>query len=279
MIINCPICDEIHKLTALKVKSGIYRCNSCSHAFTILAGEKEVQYNADYFSRIHKNYFNIPDVPLFNFIRSEILKLAGEKPIRLLDCGCGKGTFLKYMLAEGPAAELSGIDLIDIQQHPDIHFIKGDFFTEAFKTNFNVICSIETIEHINKPHLFIQKIKEVLQPGGFIFLSTINSSSLIYKVAQLLDKLKLHKPFDRLYSYHHLNHYTNKSLKKLTKMNGLKVILLKNCNPPLKSIDIPEDKSFLEKMYRFFVWVIFLFSSIFTSGMRQVIVCRLPSPL
>ena len=271
--VRCPICNEADKLTALKFSSGIYRCNSCSHAFTIIPEEKQEKYDADYFEK-HKNYFNIPNVALFNFIRMQMSKLLYDRSIQLLDCGCGNGNFLKYMAVKNSGAKLFGIDLIDIQQHPLIRFMRGDFLTENFTINFNVICSIETIEHINEPHLFIRKIKEILEPGGFLFLSTINSASLIYRIAQLLDEVKKDKPFNRLYSFHHLQHYTNRSLKKLMEINGFSVVLLKNYNPPLKSVDIPESNFFIEKMYRFFVWLIFLLSGIFKSGMRQIIVCR-----
>jgi hypothetical protein len=90
----------------------------------------------------------------------------------------------------------------------------------------------------------------------------------------VLDKAKMPKSFNRLYSFHHLQHYTNQSLKKLIELNGLTVVLLKNYNPPLQSVDIPETNFFFEKMYRFFVWLIFLLSGILKSGMRQLIVCR-----
>jgi SAM-dependent methyltransferase len=271
---RCPICNEDERLTALKFQSGIYRCNSCSHAFTIIPEERQEKYDADYFLKKHKNYFSVPNISLFNFIRRQISRLVDDEPIQLLDYGCGNGNFLKYMAAKNPGAKLFGIDLIDNPHHPRICFMRGDFLTENFGIDFNVICSIETIEHINEPYLFIQKMNQILRPKGFVFLSTINSASLIYRIAQLLDGMKQHKPFDRLYSFHHLQHYTNQSLKKLMEINGFAVILLKNYNPPLGSVDIPENNFFIEKVYRFFVWFIFLLSRILKCGMRQLVVCQ-----
>lgn len=39
---------------------------------------------------------------------------------------------------------------------------------------FDVVCSFETIEHLDHPELFLQEIRRVLKPGGNIILSCPN---------------------------------------------------------------------------------------------------------
>lgn len=48
---------------------------------------------------------------------------------------------------------------------------------------------------------------------------------------------------------------------------------MKNHNYPMKAVDLPESSFLIEKMYKFFVWVIFLVSSVFGCGMYYTLVC------
>ncbi len=239
--------------------------------------ERQEKYNDDYYLKAHKNWFNYPNYRLFNFIYKKLLKLLGNEQIQLLDVGCGKGDFLNYIAAKNSTAELFGIDLTH-NQHPRIHFIRGDFLQEKIEekieTKFNVICNLAVIEHIDNPHLFVQKLNSLLQPGGFLFISTINSNSLIYRIARMLKKVGIRVAHDRLYSHHHLQHYTNRSLKRLMEMNGFDLLLQKNHNYPIKALDVPKSNFLVEKFYKLVVWFIFLVSSALGCGTLQTIICR-----
>jgi SAM-dependent methyltransferase len=221
----------------------------------------------------HKNWFDNQDYELFSFIYTKSLKLLRDKQIQLLDVGCGKGDFLKYIRAKNPAARLFGIDLIS-NQYPGIHFIKGNFLEKKIKIKFNIISSFAVIEHVDNPHLFVRKLKDLLEPEGFLFIMTINSNSLMYSISRLLNKAGIHTAYDRLYSLHHIQHYTNKSLKTLMERDGLDVLLQKNHNRPMKAVDVPGNNFLIEKIYKFLVWTIFLLSNLFRCGMDQTIVCK-----
>lgn len=273
MTVQCPICHDSSKTILRESRLSLYKCNSCLHTFTVIPKEKQEKYDDDYFLKVHKNWFNNPNYRLFNFIYKELLKLLGNEQIQLLDVGCGKGDFLKYIAARNSTAKLSGIDLT-YNQHPRIHFIRGDFLEEKIEIKFNAICNLAVIEHVDNPHLFVQKLNSLLQPGGFLFISTINSNSLIYRIARLLKKVGIRVAHDRLYSVHHLQHYTNQSLKKLMEMNGFDLLLQKNHNYPIKALDVPESNFLIEKFYKFVVWLVFLLSSALGCGTLQTIACR-----
>jgi len=271
-MIQCPICHKT-KTNLQENRLNLYRCNNCSHTFTIIPKEKQEHYGDDYFLKTHKNWFENPNYPLFEFIYSELSKLVSNKKIKILDVGCGKGDFLKYIATKNSTYKLFGIDLID-NQHPSIYFIKGDFLEEKFETKFDVIFSFMVVEHIDKPHLFIQKINNSLQPGGFVFISTINNDSFMHRIARMLNKVGIHTAHDRLYSHHHIQHYTNKSLRTLMVMNGFDILWEKKHNYPIKAVDVPESNFLIEKMNKFLVWLIFLASEPFGYGMLQTILCR-----
>lgn len=268
----CPICRS-SKTIKEENRLNIYKCNSCSHVFTAIQKEKQEKYNEAYFLETHKGWFNNQDYKLFDFIYTKSLKLLKGKQIKLLDVGCGKGDFLKYVREKNPAAKLFGIDLIS-NKYPRIHFIKGDFLEKKIKSKFNIITNIAVIEHVDNPHLFVRKLNNLLEPGGFLFIMTINNNSLMYLISRFLNKLGIHMAYNRVYSHHHLQHYTNQSIKKLMEMNGFKVSLQKNHNRPMKAVDVPGNNFLIQKIYKSLVWTIFLLSGVFGSGIDQIIVCK-----
>ncbi|MFH1540238.1 MAG: class I SAM-dependent methyltransferase [Elusimicrobiota bacterium] len=276
MAIQCPICRDNSKTILMESRLNIYRCNSCLHTFTDIPKERQEKYDDDYFLKTHKAWFNNPNYELFKFIHKKLLKLLVKEDACLLDIGCGKGDFLKYILEKNSRAKLFGIDLV-FNQHPGIHFIKGSFYDlkkEDFGTGINVICGLAVIEHVDDPHLFVQKLNSLLELGGLLFIMTVNNNSLIYRIARFLNRVGMHAAYDRLYSFHHLQHFTNQSLNTLLRMNGFEILLHKNHNYPMKAVDVPESNFLIEKVYKLFVWLIFLLSSVFGCGIYQTIICR-----
>lgn len=271
--VRCHVCQNSKAVVLKDNHISLYECKDCSHYFTEIPHEKKEQYNDDYFLEKHKNWFNNPNYRFYNFTYATILGLVDKKCFRLIDVGCGKGDFLKYLRKINPDIELYGIDFID-NQHAGINFIKGDILDDFVEGKFDVIFSLEVIEHIDKPNLFIKKIKEVLLPQGVVFIATVNNNGLLYRIARFLDKIGAHSAYNRLYSYHHLDHYTNRSLKTLMELNGFEVIKQMNHNYPLSTVDIPEGCFIKKRIQLFAVGIIFYLSSLFGNGMRQVVVCR-----
>ncbi|EGC29511.1 hypothetical protein DICPUDRAFT_10678, partial [Dictyostelium purpureum] len=51
---------------------------------------------------------------------------------------------------------------------------------EESKNGFDLVCSLEVIEHVDNPKQFVELLTKVLKPGGSIFISTINKTNLSY---------------------------------------------------------------------------------------------------
>lgn len=276
MNIACPVCHGSDKAILVEGRLNIYSCGSCRHTFTDLAETRREVYDEDYFLKTHKVWFNNPNYGLFDFIYKKILKLSRQKRLRLLDVGCGKGDFLKYIACKQLNAELFGVDLI-ANQYPGVQFIKGDIYdleNPGPGAKFDVISSLAVIEHVGNPNLFIQRLNNLLETGGLLFIMTVNNNSLIYRLARLLNKAGIRVAHDRLYSFHHLQHYTNQSLKRLMETNGFSVLLNINHNYPMKAVDVPEGSFLVMKMYKFCVRLIFLLSVPFRCGIYQTMICK-----
>ncbi len=137
-----------------------------------------------------------------------------------------------------------------------------------------MICALHIIEHLDGPHLIVKKNSAVLESGGVVMLTTINNNSLMYGVVRLLNKIGIHVAHDRLYHRHHLNHYTNQSLRVLMEMNNYDVLLQRNHNYPIRAVDVPQSYFVIEKLYLFAVWVIFLLSALSGNEIHQTIICK-----
>jgi 2-polyprenyl-3-methyl-5-hydroxy-6-metoxy-1,4-benzoquinol methylase len=269
--VPCPICDS-SKTVLKENRLNLYFCNSCLHTFTGFPKQVE-KYDEEYFMSEHKKWFDNPNYELFDFIYDEAVKRLGGDPVHLLDVGCGTGDFLKYIVNKNESSKLTGIDLID-NQHPGVLFLKGSFLEENLDAEFNVICSLGVIEHIDTPKVFVKKTNDLLRPGGLLFIMTINNDGFIYRIARLLNKLGIHFAHDKLYSFHHIQHFTNRSIKTLVEKQGFDVLIQKNHNYPIKAVDVPKSNVVFEKIYTFSVWLIFLLSAPLGGGMLQTVVCR-----
>lgn len=260
---ECKICNS-NNIRLLDSRLRLYKCKNCTHEFSFPLIDEE--YKEDYFKQEHKNWFDNPNYELFDLIFKNTMSNGS-----LIDVGSGTGDFLKY-LKEKKAYEgdLYGTDIIDIKLPYDIRYIKGDFISLKMHKKYDNIVSLAVIEHIKEPQLFIKKISEISNNKAKVIIMTFNSDGLIYRLANVLKKFGFRTAFDRLYSPHHVNHFNNKSLKKLLQDNDFKVVKHLTTNYPMKSVDVPNN-SFVYKIAVFFI---FKLSDINQSGIMQTIICE-----
>jgi len=268
----CDVCGKINASTLENKQQSLYRCGVCGHGYKKMPPENHEKYNENYFSETHKKWFDNPDYVLFELIDKEISKIKQDKQLKVLDVGCGKGDFLKYLKEKNSGSDLYGIDLSD-NNCPGINFIKGDFINDTIGIKFDVISSLAVIEHIDSPHSFVRKVADHLSPGGLIFIMTVNDSNIIYKIAKLLKKVGVNSAYSRLYDKQHLQFFTNHSLKLLMEMNDLDVMLQKNHNYPLTAVDFPKTNIVVSQVYKLFMKIFFSLSKICKNGMLQTVIC------
>lgn len=103
---------------------------------------------------------------------------------RLLDIGCGSGSFIEYMNNYG--WETTGIDFdteaIKTAKQKNLNVKLGSLDEQKFPDNyFDVVTLSHVIEHVYDPLKLLKECFRILKLGGNIVLSTPNNKSLGHK--------------------------------------------------------------------------------------------------
>jgi 2-polyprenyl-3-methyl-5-hydroxy-6-metoxy-1,4-benzoquinol methylase len=117
---------------------------------------------------------------------AETMSLGDAPAGRLLDVGCGSGTFLARMAGRG--WQVTGVDfdpsaVETARRHPgvDVHVGGIDSLPDDFGP-FDVITASHVIEHVDSPGEFLAHCRRLLKPGGRLAIRTPNAGSLGHRL-------------------------------------------------------------------------------------------------
>jgi 2-polyprenyl-3-methyl-5-hydroxy-6-metoxy-1,4-benzoquinol methylase len=193
------------------------RCRNCSGRFAeeIPSDETLQKYYAQYAYQGESSISKITRSRYEDILKKlEKFKNKG----RLLEIGCGRGEFLEVAREKG--WEVNGTEFssraLEILSEKNIPAHAGDISQMDTAELFDVIVCIEVIEHVSDPLNNIRIMNQLLHKGGALYLSTPNVRSI--SAAFLKENW-------RVFAFpEHLIYYTVKSLKKLLRENGFKVL-------------------------------------------------------
>lgn len=229
-------------------------------------------YDDTYFYQTHRRWFEHPNTSLFRKISDMI-----PQGSSVLDVGCGRGDLLKFLRSMRPDLQLTGVDF-SYNSSDGIRYLQGDVLTLDIAEKFDFVIALAAIEHVPNCIAFAKRLQELVNPGGAVVVMTINEASLLYGLARAGRALGVQLAFNRLYSRHHLHHFTRQSLCQALESCGLKVSTQIMHNAPLKAMDLPVQNSAAEAVLRAGVWAVFLAGSITARTYQQTAVCSARSP-
>jgi SAM-dependent methyltransferase len=136
----------------------------------------------------------------------------------MFEIGCAYGFFLS--VAKSVFRSVEGIDLsteatayatsvLRVNAHSE------DFLTYQFGIAPDVLCMWDTIEHLSRPDLYIQKIAETLSPGGLLALTTSDMDSSVARLRGSKWR-QIHPPT-------HLHYFSGDTLRRLLQRHGFVV--------------------------------------------------------
>jgi ubiquinone/menaquinone biosynthesis C-methylase UbiE len=117
------------------------------------------------------------------------------KPMRVLDAGCGDGSFVR-LIANDPA--LPGIAITGFDINTKITALSSEFPTHTFVVgsmmksdfadeSFDAVVTLDVLEHFQDAHVPIRELGRVLKKGGYLVTSE-PVESIIYKTLRFLIK-------------------------------------------------------------------------------------------
>jgi 2-polyprenyl-3-methyl-5-hydroxy-6-metoxy-1,4-benzoquinol methylase len=137
-----------------------------------------------------------------------------KKPSKLLDIGCGAGTFLQVAKNRGwqiLGVEISGL-AVDHVKKKGIRIREGIFEEMKIREKFDVITVFQTIEHAIDPLIFLQKVRNLLKPQGLLILTTPDQRGFLARL--------MGKRWFEYYNHEHNFFLNQKSLSLLLQKTG-----------------------------------------------------------
>ena len=235
-------------------------------------------YSEDYFDDTHANWFNNPNLELFDAIARACEKAGPNASV--LDVGCGRGDLLKYLHGKNPNLRLTGVDLSPNPPTEGIEFIQGDALELEMNRKFDVVVSLAVIEHVTDIQAFVRGLSDLCEPHGTVIIMTLNDRSILYGMARFLDdKVGVSGPFVRLYSRHHLTHFNVTSLKRLLESNGMPVRETLLHDIPLAAVDFDANNPLVRSVFMFGVRMAFALGKQTGRTYLQTLFCENLAPL
>lgn len=220
VILYCQVCGSDNLSSFYQAKHpGLKICNKCSFVFfeRIPTQEELIRHYKTY-----SRNDSISEITLKRF--DEII--ASFEPYRkngrILDVGCGNGHLLYRAKLKG--WDVYGTEFTDeamaVCRAKGIHMQQGLLNTDNYsRGEFDVICFIEVIEHIQNASAELKKFNILLRQGGLLYITTPNFNALSGKMAG---------PDWNIIEYpEHLTYFRPSNLDRLLTGNGFERVSLK----------------------------------------------------
>lgn len=128
------------------------------------------------------------------WICERIRQRFGEAPVRVLDVGCGAGLASEALARKG--FQVLGIDpaadaIAAARRHaagrnlPLGYRVGGPEVLADEGARFAVVTALEVVEHVPDPRAFLRILHRLTDPGGLVFVSTLNRTLRSFLAAKL----------------------------------------------------------------------------------------------
>jgi len=192
---------EHEYLESTDMEFPVYRCENCGLVYLYPrpdVSELNVIYPKTYYSYniimnapdknekksfVQKLWFKIQNRGYKKRIVKYLKSIPSDRPLRVLDIGCGVGHQLDNVKSLLPDCETYGIEIQEIAAEKAKkrgHTVYLGRFEDIDlpKNYFDVIFSIHVIEHVARPDLFMKKSLDILTDNGVVMYETPNTDCL-----------------------------------------------------------------------------------------------------
>jgi len=156
--------------------------------------------------------------------------LFGNRTRTILDVGCGHGLFMtdatnRGFSCQGIEPDANVFEVVAAKGY----VVRRGYFPEVLPGEcvFDAIVFNDVFEHMPDAAATLDACRHHLAPNGILVLNCPSRSGFFYRLADLLDRLGLHGPFDRLWQRGlpspHLWYFSPEDLHRLANAHGFEV--------------------------------------------------------
>jgi len=149
-----------------------------------------------------------------------------KKPGRLLDVGCGEGSFLSA--AKKAGWEVSGTEVSEwaLSHVPaELGVRRGDLNSVEFEPqSFDAVTMWHVLEHTCDPRGNLEKIYGLLKKDGVLIIAVPNAANRIFRAAYPLARGKFLRYYEEGEREIHVHHFTSRTLSLLLEKTGFEVL-------------------------------------------------------
>jgi len=254
-MIHCPVCDSVDArfLTQdrLDRNNCYFRCRECGSGFSELRvhslAESAELHTSVYYTPENEGVRAVPAAEAYFLRRLLALKSTG----RLLDVGCGRGSWLRY-IRENSLFSVEGVEPSEeaASHAREVHGLSvrtGDLVSAAYPDNFFTAVYLRNVlEHVSNPRGLVREIRRILVPGGVCAVHVPNDASITNILKRWFYRAGLITEFGSLFYPIHVTGFTTGSLVRLFQDAGFACLRRETISKarrvyefPLNRLDIP----------------------------------------
>lgn len=158
----------------------------------------------------------------------QFLSRYGSNSGRILDLGCGNGFVTSWLSKKG--FDAVGVDASDqgiaqaTQAYPGIAFHHASVYDPLAQKigTFPLVVSLEVVEHLYAPRVYMEQIRQLVEPGGTLIISTPYHSYIKNLALAVSGKMDGH--YTALWDNGHIKFWSRKTLTTLLEEQGFRVL-------------------------------------------------------
>lgn len=280
---KCPVCDsKKQKFLFSHYNFHYWKCKDCSFVYSNPRLNNKGSYkwyNSNFYNAAIESEFYLvkkekyPASPdNFHDCKNLIAKIDLKENSNIIDIGCGNGAFLDYLRENTQFYNLHGIDLNKkavefAKEIRNLNVVRHNINDYNPKGKFDLVISMESIEHANDLRHFMFNITKFIERKGYLIITTPYNDRLHTMIGGVWG--------DHYMAPNHINFFNLKSMKTLLgkynfqskefiiKKTHLPIFSLKSykykrdwatADPPTRvqhGLSIPKDETNHKKYLRF----------------------------
>ncbi len=230
MKIDCPACGSAKPVDQFdKMGFSYVQCGKCETLFVSPRPAYKDLMKIYVDSPSTKFWVNDFFLPMAEARREMIFKPRAEfiaesfpeiRSGRMADIGAGFGLFLEVLKKLWPESDIVAIEpsinMAKICRDKGLHVLESTLEEVGSSEKYDLLTAFELFEHLHDPIPFVEKVRDLLNPGGYLFLTTLNG--LGFDIQILWDRAKSVSP------PHHLNFFNPLSIEILLDHVGFDIV-------------------------------------------------------